>query len=159
MADALRANTTLQVLDLHDAHLCYNVPAACVVLRVLAGHPSLRQLELQDETPDDSAAVGAALAALLTADTPALHTLHLRGLQLLSRGLAPIMDALPQNHHLRSLDISRTDASQAFGRDRMLPAVRANTSLRALHCGDDRRALFPAEAEAQQLVRSRPPLR
>jgi hypothetical protein len=41
----------------------------------------------------------------------------------------------------------------------MLPAVRANTSLRALHCGDDRRALFPAEAEAQQLVRSRPPLR
>ena len=62
MADALRANTTLQVLDLHDAHLCYNVPAACVVLRVLAGHPSLRQLELQDETPETTVLQSALLS-------------------------------------------------------------------------------------------------
>ena len=134
VADALSSNTTLQVLELRSARLCFNVPAACVLLRGLVGHPTLRELELGEEDPQGGAgaAVGAALAALVNADTPALHTLRLRALLLGTIGLAPIMDALPHNHHLRALDIRRTGGSEAFSRNRMLPAVRANTLLRAL---------------------------
>ena len=152
VADALRANTTLQVLTLDSSRLCDDVPAACVLLRALVGHSSLRELKLQEENPDDGAAIGAALAELIAADTPVLQSLYLRAVRLNDEGLAPIMDALPQNHHLRKLDISRAGATEAFSRDRMLPAIRANTSLRWLECD-----WTPAQGEAWQLVYNRTP--
>ena len=157
VAEALRSSTTLEELMLGTSRLCDDVPAACLVLRALVGHPRLRQLHMYEETPNDGAAVGAALAALVTADSPALKRLIVPSVRLTGAGLTPIMDALPHNQHLRALDISNTGASEAFSRDRLLPAVRINTSLRALLCGDYNRPMFRAEAEAQQLVRSRPP--
>ena len=70
------------------------------------------------------------------------------------------MDALPHNHHLRVLSISHTGASQAFSRDRTLPAIRANTSLRELTAsawwgGDANGVAPPAVLEAEALVAAR----
>jgi hypothetical protein len=156
VADALRGNTTLKELTIGACHFLSNAPAACVLLRGLVRHPSLFLLHINDEIPNDSVAVGAALAELLTADSPALRHLYLPRVRLNDGGLAPIMDALPHNHHLRVLSISHTGASQAFSRDRTLPAIRANTSLVAFLCGGDSKT--PAEVEARQLVFSRPRL-
>jgi hypothetical protein len=46
--------------------------------------------------------------------------------------MRPLLEALAHNTHLRSLDCRRNDTSAAFARDELLPAVRANTGLRAL---------------------------
>jgi hypothetical protein len=42
------------------------------------------------------------------------------------------MRALPLNTHLRSLNLDRIRCTNDFARARLLPAVRANTSLRHL---------------------------
>jgi hypothetical protein len=48
-------------------------------------------------------------------------------------GLGPFLDALPRNTYVRRLDFhAYFITSHSFARDRMLPAVRANTSLRSL---------------------------
>ena len=46
--------------------------------------------------------------------------------------LGPLMEMLPHNTHLRLLDCSNASMSADFARDRFLPAVTANTSLRKL---------------------------
>ncbi len=52
--------------------------------------------------------------------------------------LGPLFDALPHNTHLHTLDCDGAKSmSYAFARDRMLPAVRANTSLRRLFDPED----------------------
>jgi hypothetical protein len=82
VADALRGNTTLTELMMGACHFLSNAPAACVLLRGLIGHPSLSVLHVNDEIPNDSVAVGAALAELLTADSPALRRLYLPRVRL-----------------------------------------------------------------------------
>jgi hypothetical protein len=47
-------------------------------------------------------------------------------------GLGPLFDALPAHTRLRKLFCDRNGMSEAFVRDRLLPAVRANRSLREL---------------------------
>jgi hypothetical protein len=42
------------------------------------------------------------------------------------------VDALPLNTHLHSLNLDRIRCTNDFARARLLPAVRANTSLRYL---------------------------
>jgi hypothetical protein len=71
----------------------------------------------------------AALAALVAADTPALHTL--RECRLGDAGLGPLVDALAHNTHLRVLQYGRNELSEAFMRDRLLPAVHAHPWLQA----------------------------
>ncbi len=67
-------------------------------------------------------------------------------------GLRPLFDALPSNTHLRKLNCSYNELSDAFVRDALLPAVRANSSLRELVMGHD----ASAEArEAEALVQRR----
>ena len=102
----------------------------------------------------DSSAFGAALAALIAADAPALHVLvcsdnHAFG----DVGLAPIVEALARNRHLRELHCGHSCMSETFARERLLPAVRANRSLRMLTCAD--RTSGPAAVEAEELVRRR----
>jgi hypothetical protein len=157
MADALRATTALTSLELCRAELCSDLPAAAAVLSALVGHHSLRTLILcAEEVADvDAAPLGAALAALVAADAPALQELSVRGSTLGDAGLAPLMDALPRNHHLRSLCLVLTDMSEQFARERLLPAVRANTSLRALDCGSEDMPNDAAAKEAEELVRQR----
>jgi hypothetical protein len=99
------------------------------------------------------AAAGAALGALVAANAPALHELDASWAGLDDDAWCPLLDALPRNTHLRKLDLSdEGDAmSEAFARDRLLPAVRANTSLRKLHTD-----LWWASArEAEERVRLR----
>jgi hypothetical protein len=156
VADALRVNTTLTKLDLFCAHLCEDVSVAGSLLGALVGHPRLRELRISGEeptTPEGRDAFGASLAALIAADAPALQVLECSRDHLDDAGLTPIVEALARNRHLRELNVGNNGMSEAFARERLLPAVRANTTLRELNC-----AVYistgPA-AEAQELVRCR----
>ena len=64
-------------------------------------------------------------------------------------GLGPLVDALPLNTHLQKLIISENNTSAAFARNRLMPALAANTSLQILHSGDsDADALVAARTAA-----------
>jgi hypothetical protein len=156
VADALRINTTLTKLVLRGADLTGDVHVAGAIPGALVGHPSLRELRIISESNVElcRSVFGAALGALIAADAPALHVLECRESFLKNAGLAPIVDALPLNRHLHTLDVGYNRISEAFARERLLPAVRANTSLRELSCADT--AWRPrAEEEAEELVRRR----
>ena len=159
VADALRVNTTLTMLRLAYVSLSVDMHAAELVLDALKGHPSLRELQIHGEEPseDGGEAFGAALGALIAADAPALHVLDCCENDLEDGGLAPIVEALELNSHLRELDVSENCMSNTFAREQLLPAVRANTTLRALKCVGV--GFFtsdpPAAAKAEDLVRRR----
>jgi hypothetical protein len=131
VADALRVNTTLTRLDLHCVDLCGDMRAAGAVLGALVGHQSMRKFTITRER--GTAAFGDALAALIAVDAPALHTLVCSCNSLGDAGLAPIVEALALNRHLRELDVRDATygnrMSEAFARERLLPALRANTTL------------------------------
>jgi Ran GTPase-activating protein (RanGAP) involved in mRNA processing and transport len=129
----------------------------------MTAHRSLRTLDLsvcfiQQHVP----ALAAALGALVKADAPALQELHLSEIGLGDAGLGALVDALPLNTHLRTLHLADNGCTEAFIRDRLLPAVRANTSLQHLAAVDfhrppaaggvHRRTLF---REAEALVNAR----
>jgi hypothetical protein len=165
VADALRATTALTSLKLEDVKLHLDMDAAAVFLAALVGHPSLRKLELNGERTapwelaDDPIALGAALAALVAADAPALQALRISDNALGDAGLAPLVAALPRNRHLRKLNINQNGMSERFARKRLLPAVRANTGLQKLLCASeteyDDREEGTASAEAEELVERR----
>ena len=153
MAHALRATTALTKLTWMAARLYIDPAAADVVTGALAGHRSLRSVTLTSER-GHPALLGATFAALVAADAPALQELVISHNTLGDAGLAQLVDALPRNRHLRKLDIRSNGISKRFARERLLPAVRANTGLWELH-GE---AELPAVAEAQELVKRRQPL-
>jgi hypothetical protein len=171
VADALRATTTLCCLRLEHSGLCRDMRAAGALLRALVGHPSLdtlvllmegeREAEDEPETAQERsarrAALGAALAALVAADAPALECLMADALALGDDGLAPLVAALPRNRHLTELGVSNNGMSEAFAQEVLLPAVRANTSLRQLRAqeADEENGGGPAALEAQELVSRR----
>ena len=132
LADAIAASTTLRLFVLEDVRFWDDGAAAAAVIRALTGHPSVRVLALDWNNVHDAAAAGAALGALVAANAPALQELDVHTCHLGDAGLGPLFDALPHNAHLRQLDCSNTGMSAQFARDRLLPAVRANTSLRKL---------------------------
>ncbi len=134
LGNALRANSTLTAATFDSFDLFRNVAAAAAVLGALTAHPSLRKLDVSwnNAAANAVAAAGAALAALVAANAPTLHELSLRGCYLGDAGLGPLVDALSHNNtHLRRLDCRTNDLSDAFKRNRLLPAVRANTWLQA----------------------------
>ena len=157
VADALRRTTTLTSLNLCGARLCRDMDAAQTLLGALVGHPSLRELELSCEQTLDAeeretaVPLGAALAALVAADAPALQELDIVGNDLGDAGLAPLAVALPRNRHLRTLKLRVNGMSERFARERLLPAVQANTSLREFWCASEP----PAAVEAEELVTQR----
>ena len=159
VAGALRVNTTLEKLILRQAGLHYDINAAEMFLGALIGHRSLREFQVILEEPsaieipaDERFAFGAALAALIAADAPALLVLNCSGDSLRDVGLAPIVEALVLNHHLRALNLCFNGMSEAFARDQLLPALRANTTLRWFALDD---YSGPPAAEAEELVRRR----
>ena len=155
VADALRVNTTLTKLVLSCDPVSADMHATSTLLGGLVGHPSLRELRvINNDTSfvDDRIAYGAALAALIAADAPALQVLKCACNAFGDGGLAPIVEALPLNHHLQQLDLSWNDMSKEFARHRLLPAVRANTALRKFKCDTDERR---AARKAVRLVRRR----
>jgi hypothetical protein len=151
LANALRANSTLTTLSLGAVRLWHDAAAAVALLGALTGHPSLRTLDIRGHNVGaPTAAAGAALGALVAANAPALRELDISYCSLGDDGLGPLVDALPANTHLRTLNISGSNTSEAFGRDRLLPAVRANSSLRQLSAG-----YGPAARDVTALVAAR----
>jgi hypothetical protein len=138
LGDALRANATLTALTLHRTHLWTDHAAAAALLGALTGHASLRQLRIMFDVAgallleENRLHAGALLGALVAADAPALTALTVSNSLLSDDGLRPLFEALPANSHLQELDCSYNEMSEAFARDVLLPAVRANTSLRTL---------------------------
>ena len=136
LADAVAASRTLTRFLMNSADLWRDGAAAAAVLRALTGHPTLDEISLIANPPHDPVAAGAALGALVAANTPALRLLRVGCSLLGDAGLAPLCDALPHNTHLRSLRCSNNGMSAEFARDRFVPAVRANTSLRMLDASE-----------------------
>jgi hypothetical protein len=158
VADALRMNTTLTVLFLRDVHLWHYWRPAEFLLGALVKHTSLRELRICEEYlgTEVANAFGALLAALIAADAPALQSLNCANNGLGDAGLAPLAEALALNRHLRALHMHNNGMSEAFARERLLPAVRANTTLRQLACANyNYDSVPPAAAEAEELVRRR----
>jgi hypothetical protein len=150
LADALRANCTLQRLVISGVQLWHDVRAALTLLAALTGHASLRSLTCSKNEFDYVShhngplyyaahieLVGAALGALVAADAPALEELDVSCCSLSDEGIGPLCDALAHNTHLRTLTLAGNQLSAGFAGDRLLPAVRANTSLRELEVLDD----------------------
>lgn len=159
-ADALRANTTLKMLELGYVGLWSDPAIGTSLIGALTGHISIQNLSLTgifpaEQVDEELAAAGAALGALVAANAPALHRLDVAHSQLRDAGLGPLVDALPLNTHLTTLKLDGLEeaysVSDAFARDRLLPAVRANTSLRELATG----SIHECAAEAEQIVRQR----
>jgi hypothetical protein len=133
LADALRANSTLETLILGGARLGVDVSAATALLGALVGHASLRKLCIYDRSMGVHAAVaGAAFGALVAANTPALRELDVASGELGDDGLGPLVDALPANTHLWTLDVHGNGMSDVFACECLLPAVHANSGLRRL---------------------------
>jgi hypothetical protein len=154
LGNALRASSTLTALSLRAVVLWRDPAAATALLGALTGHPSLRSLDISfnEVGPANQQVAGAALGALVAANAPALQEIHLHGCRLGETGLRPLFDALPANTHLRTLDCCRNALSDAFVRDTLLPAVRANASLHELYPGHP---LSNAAQEAVTLVQRR----
>jgi hypothetical protein len=138
VGDALRANSALTSLSLR-AELWHDMDAAAALLGALTGHNTLRTLNLSSNDAWRGApAADAALGALIAANAPALTELDVSWSRLGDAGLHPLFEALPHNTHLRTLDVTGNNVSAACARDVLLPAVRANTSLRKLFLGENR---------------------
>jgi hypothetical protein len=131
LGGALRTNGVLAWLKLENVRLWDDSAAATMLLSSLVAHPSLRELMISGDAvpPAYAACAGTALFALVAANAPALEHLSVGSWQLGDAGLRPLMDALPRNMHLMELYLSGNDITDAFARDVLLPAVRANTSL------------------------------
>jgi hypothetical protein len=153
--DALRTNRTLKTLVLGNTVLWRDPAAAVTLLSAITAHCSLRNVNLSyNQVGDAQDAAGAALSTLVVADAPSLEYLDLSGCGLQEAALGPLVDALPANTHLREIRLDAVTASAAFMRERLLPAVRANTSLTLLEItvtGEGE----SAAREAQEIVNSR----
>ncbi len=136
VANALRANSTLTSLQLRSCRFWEDAAAAALLLGALTAHRSLRMLSLSGNIfGDQQQALDAALGALVAANAPTLHELNLSCVAANEAGLlcmGPLLDALPLNTHMHTLNLDHNRFSNGFARGRLLPAVRANTSLRHL---------------------------
>jgi hypothetical protein len=153
LASALRANSTLTSLTLDRAGVWRDAAAGAELLGALTGHASVRVLNLHrnDVNVARQAVAGAALGALVAANAPALTELNMSWCDLGDDGLRALFEALPHNTYLRKLNCSYNFMGDAFARDVLLPAVRANTSLRMLVIEPN----FENAAEAEAVVNSR----
>jgi hypothetical protein len=150
---ALRA-FILRHLILCRVRLFDSLPDALAVLDALTGHRSIEELGLavnRAPSPDAQLAVGEALGRLVAADS-SLTSLDLDECNLGDVGVGPLFAALAQNTAIRTMLLTGTGISRECARDVVLPAVRANTSLRELEFGQPD---IPELMEAEQLVRQR----
>jgi Ran GTPase-activating protein (RanGAP) involved in mRNA processing and transport len=153
LANALRANSTLTDLTLEAVNLWSDPAAAELLLHAATAHPSLRKLELHSNRVNASTqAIGRALGALVAANAPALEYVNLADCQLGEVGLGPLVEALPANTHLKTLRCYYNGVSAAFARERLLPAARANTSLRALVLINDGEDWLDDDQEPEAVV-------
>ena len=149
---ALRASN-LRELALWGVRLFLSPPDGLAVLDALTGHSSIKELRLpgnRPPSPEAKLAVGQALGRLVAES--ALTSLNLGSYRLGDAGVGPLFAALAQNTTLRTLKLESNGISRECARDVVLPAVRANTSLRKLEFGQPD---IPELVEAEQLVMGR----
>jgi hypothetical protein len=153
---ALRTHSTLDKLVLSCVDLWRDAAAATMLLTSLVAHRSLRELDVSfnDATEHAAACAGTVLHALVAANTPALQTLNVSYCNLGDVGLRPLFEALPRNTHLRSMFVNINDMREAFARDVLLPAVRANTSLTKLEAAQYN-ILLESARKAERIVAQR----
>ena len=159
--DALRSNSIPDEIFLHNCDLWANPADAGMVLAALAARTELEphiELNLPDnnvgETQEEQFASGTQLAQIITA--AGLVALNISGCNLGEAGLGPIFQALPRASRLWGLQFDSDTLSSEFARDVVLPAVRANNSLRSLtFCNEDEDDLLPELIEAQNIVKAR----
>jgi hypothetical protein len=156
LAAALRANATLTSLSLNTSGVFNDAAAGVELLGALTGHASVRELDILGNGVDAAhqAAAGAALGAIVGANMPALAELKVSHCNLGDAGLRALFETLPGNTHIRTLYAERNDMSEACARDVLLPAVRANASLRKLYVGEVD-GNWGGAREAAELVRRR----
>ncbi len=154
LAGALRDNSTLTTLTLESVGVWRDAAAATALLGALVGHPSVRTLDMSYDASwrAHAAAAGAVLGALVAANAPALRELKVLHCEVGDDGLRPLVDALPANTHLHTLNISGSNMSEAFAAARLLPVVHANSGLRQLYAG-----YTPSALEANDVVAARGP--
>jgi hypothetical protein len=158
LGDALRTNAKLTSLTLHSTELWNDHAAASTLLGALTVHTSLRQLVVtghQRLSEEDCLHTGTLLGAFVAADAPALTALDVSASFLCDMGMRPLFEALPGNSHLRTLRCSYNGISDAFAANVLLPAVRANTSLRTLITHSAYQQPSDAAREAEALVARR----
>jgi hypothetical protein len=102
------------------------------LLDAAAALPALSELDMSYSTFQDPASAGRALGALLGANLPSVRKLNVCGCVLGDVGLAPLLDGLAANTHLRELDCQNNHLSVAFKRDRLRPALAALATRAAL---------------------------
>jgi hypothetical protein len=93
LSSALRANRTLRCFTLWDVRLWDDVQAAVLLLGALTGHVSIRSMFFRyndASTEAASAAIGAALGALVSANAPVLEELDVSWCSLGDAGLGPL---------------------------------------------------------------------
>ncbi len=154
LSNALRATSTLTHLRL-DSLL--GEDALVALLDALTGHHSLRVLRFpyyHHNANPPLAPLGAALGALIAANAPALQQLTFC-ITLPDGDFAPMAAALALNTNLRTLHLNAEMATDACWRDVLLPAVHANTSLRALWVDTSRASADTYAREAMELVAAR----
>ena len=122
LSAALRTSSLLTTLKLY-----LDPRSVTELLDVVAAMPALSELNVNGNrlrNRIDRATVGRALGALLRANPPSLRFLSANGCDLGDEGLAPLLDGLTDNTHLRTL-ACRIDnrVSDAFELDRLAPAL------------------------------------
>ena len=135
LAAALRAKTGLQTLSLRLFNLYRYANVAAILLPALTNHPSLSKLHLwgiQPETANEQYIV-ALLAALISADAPALTEIDLSGGIALNHDTLPALQAALRCYtHLRTLNITimcSDHATEALYRDVVAPAAAASNGV------------------------------
>ena len=125
------------------------------LMAALTGHPTLCEISLASNRPGGvqqaQQAVGDALGALVAAES-ALVSLDVSRSGLGNAALRPLFAALASNRQLTRLHCRFNAASVDFSRS-ILPAVRANTSLRELSLGSF--VFSHALAECEAMVQER----
>ena len=152
---ALRASQ-LELLILAGVRLWESMEDAALLMDALAGHPTLHTVVVVNNrvaaTPDAQRAAGEMLARLVSAS---LLCLDVRNCGLGDDGVEPLCTALAASALLRLLMCSGNGVSAACARQHVLPAVRANASLRELTlCDEADAAAIPELAQAEALVRA-----
>ena len=133
LCTAIRACPTLTHLELfwtppHGP----NRRTVTELLDAAAALPALSVLDVRRSAVQDNAAAGRAFGAFLRADLPSLRTLVVIGCDLGDEGMAALLDGLAANTHLRELHCRLNNESEAFYRDRLVPALAALEARAAL---------------------------
>ena len=146
---ALRASRVVG-MTLAGASLFHSLPCGLALLDALTGHRHLIQLMLpmNRSATADRRAVGAALGRLLAVQSP-LESLDVRTCSLGDAGVTPLFEALAHGATIQSLRVNGSGISRACARDVVLPAVRANASLKRLEVDQPD---VPELAQAEQHV-------